>query len=217
MNIANPAVYLHTKLYCSGNRRGVVFAILCFAAVLLIQSVPATAQTAGEPAAAVVAAPAKAVESAVEPRRAAAPAPAATPALPVDAAVVVVAEAAAAEARASTAAPARPAAKPAPAESTKDKRAREARERETRPPATAATTATAPLAVATGTVRLAVSPWGTVEVDGASAGTAPPLTELTLTEGRHQITIRNADFPPQTLSVTVVPGTPTTLKHKFGS
>ena len=197
-------------------------AVVAIAGVLWasLARLPATAQTAGEPAAAVVAAPAKAVESAVEPRRAAAPAPAATPALPVDAAVVVVAEAAAAEARASTAAPARPArpaAKPAPAESTKDKRAREARERETRPPATAATTATAPLAGATGTVRLAVSPWGTVEVDGASAGTAPPLTELTLTEGRHQITIRNADFPPQTLSVTVVPGTPTTLKHKFGS
>ena len=70
---------------------------------------------------------------------------------------------------------------------------------------------------APGIVRLAVSPWGQVEVDGQPAGTAPPLTELTLDEGKHQITIRNADFPPFHTTVTVTPGQAVAIKHKFGS
>jgi len=75
-----------------------------------------------------------------------------------------------------------------------------------------------PAAVAaTGTVHIAVSPWGEVEVDGRSAGTAPPLTELSLPEGRHQVTIRNADFPPHSATVTVSAGQPVTIKHRFGS
>jgi len=87
-------------------------------------------------------------------------------------------------------------------------RERRARERE-------AARAAAPLAM--GSVRIAVSPWGNVEVDGTNVGTTPPLNELTLTEGRHQITIRNADFPPFNASVNVVPGQPVALKHRFGS
>jgi serine/threonine-protein kinase len=46
---------------------------------------------------------------------------------------------------------------------------------------------------------------------------APPLHELTLPEGRHQIVVRNADFPPYTASVTVTPGQPVVLKYRFGS
>jgi len=99
--------------------------------------------------------------------------------------------------------------KAAPKETTRERRAREARERE------AKAAAAAPLP--TGTVRLAISPWGQVEVDGSAMGTAPPLNELTLPEGRHQIIIRNEDFPPYSASVNVTPGQPVTLKHKFGS
>jgi serine/threonine-protein kinase len=62
-----------------------------------------------------------------------------------------------------------------------------------------------------------VSPWGQVEVDGTPIGTAPPLTEITLSEGRHQILVRNADFPPYSANVNISAGTPVTLKHKFGS
>ena len=47
-----------------------------------------------------------------------------------------------------------------------------------------------------GSVRIAVSPWGNVEVNGTPVGTTPPLNELTLPEGKHQIVIRNADFRP---------------------
>ncbi|MFN3296243.1 serine/threonine-protein kinase [Caldimonas sp.] len=83
-----------------------------------------------------------------------------------------------------------------------------------RNPAATATTA-APLA--TGEVVLAISPWGQVEVNGAPAGIAPPLTRLTLTEGRHTITIRNDAFPPHRVTVTVSPDQPVTLRHKFES
>jgi eukaryotic-like serine/threonine-protein kinase len=101
----------------------------------------------------------------------------------------------------------------APKESARDKRAREAKERAARP----ATSAAPAPALASGTVRLAVSPWGQVEVDGKPMGTTPPLNELTLTEGRHQVTIRNEDFPAHTATVTVTPGQSISVRHKFGS
>jgi serine/threonine-protein kinase len=73
----------------------------------------------------------------------------------------------------------------------------------------------APVA-AKGQVHIAVSPWGQVEVDGAPAGTAPPLTRLELPQGAHTITVRNEDFPPYTLRVQVDPERPVTVKHRFG-
>jgi serine/threonine-protein kinase len=73
--------------------------------------------------------------------------------------------------------------------------------------------AAAPLA--TGSVQLAVSPWGHVDVDGATVGTAPPLTRLTLPEGTHSITVRNDDFPPFTATVQVHPDKPVSLRHRF--
>jgi len=72
-------------------------------------------------------------------------------------------------------------------------------------------------APATGTVRIAISPWGLVEVDGTSSGVAPPITELTLAEGRHQIVVRNGDYPPYTAQIRVSAGETVSLRHKFGS
>ncbi len=100
--------------------------------------------------------------------------------------------------------PARPAAKAPPARTAKDAI------RDSRPAAAAA-------AAATGIVRLAISPWGHVEVDGVGAGTVPPLGELKLPEGRHQVTVRNEDFPPYSVGIDVVAGQPVTVRHKFGS
>jgi eukaryotic-like serine/threonine-protein kinase len=104
-----------------------------------------------------------------------------------------------------------------PKESPKDRRIREARERELRIAAAKPTAAKPAAPLATGVVRIAVSPWGHVEVDGASAGTTPPLNELTLPEGKHQITLRNEDFPAYSTTVNVVAGQPVSVKHKFGS
>jgi hypothetical protein len=109
-----------------------------------------------------------------------------------------------------------PTAKPTPAEPGKEtpreRRAREAREKRLRD-----ASAKPAASLATGTLRLAVSPWGQVEVDGTPMGTAPPLNELSLPEGRHQIVIRNGDAPPYSATVNVSPGQPVTIKHRFGS
>jgi hypothetical protein len=69
--------------------------------------------------------------------------------------------------------------------------------------------------VATGIVHLAISPWGQIEVDGREAGTTPPLNQLVLNEGTHNVTIRNADFPPHVVKITVTGAQPVTLKHRF--
>lgn len=101
-----------------------------------------------------------------------------------------------------------------PKESLRDKRAREVKESAAKSTPIAASPAQA---LATGTVRLAVSPWGQVEVNGKSMGITPPLNELTLPEGKHKVTIRNDDFPAHTTSVTVTPGQSISVRHKFGS
>ena len=100
-------------------------------------------------------------------------------------------------------------AKPAK-ETVKERRAREAREKAER-------AASGAPAVSMGIVRIAVSPWGNVEVDGRPVGTAPPLNELNLPEGRHTVTIRNDEFPPFSATVNIVAGQPVNLKHRFGS
>jgi len=68
-----------------------------------------------------------------------------------------------------------------------------------------------------GSVQLAISPWGHVEVNGSPAGTTPPLTRLTLPEGTHTITVRNEDFAPHTVTVEVIADKPVTVRHRFGS
>ena len=126
-----------------------------------------------------------------------------------------------APAAASSAAPAASspvaAVKAAKTEAVESARARERRlAREAAAAAPAPTVAAAP-APAQGVVQLAISPWGQVEVDGVAAGTTPPLSRLTLPAGKHQIVVRNDDFPPLSLTVTVDDEKPVTLRHRFGS
>ncbi|MBL8332970.1 MAG: PEGA domain-containing protein, partial [Rubrivivax sp.] len=66
-------------------------------------------------------------------------------------------------------------------------------------------------------VQLAVSPWAEVEVNGQPAGTTPPLTRLSLPEGAHTVTLRNADFPPHVVQLQVNADRPVQLRHRFGS
>jgi serine/threonine-protein kinase len=69
--------------------------------------------------------------------------------------------------------------------------------------------------VQTGTVTLAVSPWGYVEVGGKPMGPSPPLQKLTLPEGTHTITIRNEDFAPHVTTVRITADKAATVKHRF--
>ena len=184
--------------------------------VVTTTNAAAAAATATSASAATAAAPVLAAAMPAPPE----PVPVAAP-VPADA--VAAARPAAGLAPQTPAAATRVAANDVPKETTKetvkDRRAREAREREARAASAKAAAATAKPAAppATGTVRIAVSPWAQVEVDGAPAGTAPPLNEITLPEGRHQITLRNDAFPPFSTTVNVVPEQPVGIKHKFGS
>ncbi|MES2990683.1 MAG: serine/threonine-protein kinase [Pseudomonadota bacterium] len=106
-------------------------------------------------------------------------------------------------------APARERAVPAAtARTTQDTPPRRPRERDARAAQPAAP-------IATGTVRVAVSPWGEIEVDGRPAGTTPPLTELTLPAGMHRIVVRNSDLPAHAVQVQVTPDQPVVLRHRF--
>ena len=68
-----------------------------------------------------------------------------------------------------------------------------------------------------GTIQLAISPWGEVEVDGQRMGTTPPLSRLTLAEGTYAITVRNGDFPPHQVQLRVEADKAVVLRHRFGS
>jgi len=96
------------------------------------------------------------------------------------------------------------------AESARDARTRDGKSATAGAPAEGA-------AVVTGVVRLAVSPWGRIDVDGTPAGVAPPLTQLSLPQGRHRITVSNEDFPPFSAWIDVTADQPVSLKHRFGS
>jgi eukaryotic-like serine/threonine-protein kinase len=110
---------------------------------------------------------------------------------------------------------AKPLASPATAARSKATTASPSAPRGSRNLAAADTAAAAP-AVLNGSVQLAISPWGNVEIDGAPAGTTPPLTRLTLSEGSHTITVRNADFAPFSTTVQVSAERPVTVRHRFG-
>lgn len=66
-----------------------------------------------------------------------------------------------------------------------------------------------------GKIILRVMPWGNVSVDRVPAGTTPPLTQLTLTEGLHRIDISNPVAPTVTKMVLVKKGESFVLTHKF--
>ena len=66
-----------------------------------------------------------------------------------------------------------------------------------------------------GTVMLRVTPWGKVRVDRAPMGTTPPLTQLELPEGQHQIDISNPASPTLSKVIQVRKGEPVVINHKF--
>ncbi|CAH0348621.1 Serine/threonine-protein kinase PknD [Aquabacterium sp. CECT 9606] len=72
-----------------------------------------------------------------------------------------------------------------------------------------------PAVVATGVVKLTISPWGEVFEGGRSLGVTPPMTQLKLPVGKHTLTIRNGDAPPLRKTVDVKAGAPVGINHQF--
>jgi PEGA domain len=75
--------------------------------------------------------------------------------------------------------------------------------------------ATTPVAATEGRVRIAVTPWGMVEVDGKKMGVSPPLTLLTLQPGEHTIVLRNSDLAARTFRIKVEAGKTERIAHRF--
>lgn len=66
------------------------------------------------------------------------------------------------------------------------------------------------------TVFLDVKPRGFLTVDGISHGRTPPLAQVELPPGRHNIRITNERQPPLDLWVDLAPGEQMTVTHTFG-
>jgi nucleoid-associated protein YgaU len=68
---------------------------------------------------------------------------------------------------------------------------------------------------ASGTVGLAVLPWGEVFVNGRSRGVSPPLKNLKLAPGTYTIEVRNTTFAPLKQKVQVKAREEVTVRHVF--
>jgi serine/threonine-protein kinase len=70
-------------------------------------------------------------------------------------------------------------------------------------------------APAQATLGFTVLPWGEIFIDGKSRGASPPIREIKLSPGKHQIEIKNADFPPYRQTVELEAGASQKIRHKF--
>lgn len=66
-------------------------------------------------------------------------------------------------------------------------------------------------------VRLRVSPWAVVHVDGKRVGVTPPMTQLSLPAGSRTIELSNPGFETVKRVIQVVNGKTATIAHDFDS
>ena len=65
--------------------------------------------------------------------------------------------------------------------------------------------------------RLRIKPWGTLLVDGQSRGVSPPLKQVVLAPGRHEIRIVNPSFPDYVTTIDVNRNKPGAIAHDFSA
>lgn len=66
-------------------------------------------------------------------------------------------------------------------------------------------------------VRLRVSPWAIVQIDGKRLGVTPPLTQLSLAAGARTVELSNPGFETVRRVIQVVNGKTVTITHDFDS
>ncbi len=66
-------------------------------------------------------------------------------------------------------------------------------------------------------VDIAVTPWGEIYLDGRMQGVSPPLAELQVTPGKHEVEIRNTTFPVYTHRIEVKANERIKIMHKFAN
>jgi len=67
----------------------------------------------------------------------------------------------------------------------------------------------------TGTIQFQVKPWGSILVDGVSKGASPPLKNLVLPEGKHQIRVVNPNYRDHVLDVEITGRKAVVIDHDF--
>ena len=67
----------------------------------------------------------------------------------------------------------------------------------------------------TGSIALAINPWGEVYLDGKKMGVSPPLKELQVTPGKHTVEIKNTSFASHTETLEVKLNDRLKIKHEF--
>jgi hypothetical protein len=66
-------------------------------------------------------------------------------------------------------------------------------------------------------MNLMVLPWGEVYLDGRMQGVSPPLMELQVAPGKHEIEIRNTNFPVYKQVIQVKVGEKLKIQHTFAN
>ena len=66
-------------------------------------------------------------------------------------------------------------------------------------------------------MSLAILPWGEVYLDGRMQGISPPLLELQVAPGKHEIEIRNGSFPVFRQTIQVKSGEKIRISHRFAN
>jgi hypothetical protein len=66
-------------------------------------------------------------------------------------------------------------------------------------------------------MNLVVVPWGEVYLDGRKQGVSPPLMELQVAPGKHEIEIRNTRFPVYKQTIQAKVGEKINIKHTFAN
>ena len=70
-------------------------------------------------------------------------------------------------------------------------------------------------AAASGTVVFRIQPWGEILIDKKPTGVSPPLVQMTLPVGRHQIEVRHDNDKPWIQEIDVEAAVPVSLTHRF--
>ncbi|MEO6025203.1 MAG: hypothetical protein ABIP64_19280 [Burkholderiales bacterium] len=79
-----------------------------------------------------------------------------------------------------------------------------------------AQTTAPPLPLKSGTLRLAIKPWGEIYVDGKKVGLTPPLHKIKVAPGKRKIVVRNANFLPYSAIIVIKPESFLQIAHRFG-
>jgi hypothetical protein len=66
-----------------------------------------------------------------------------------------------------------------------------------------------------GQLRLGITPWGEVYVDGTLRGVTPPLDRLSLAPGTYAVEIRNAGADSLRRTLVIRPGESVSISHQF--